>query len=99
VVDDLAYVSPRTGRAVSRDAGAAHESKLLPLPAFLLRRTGTAPDATAFRQAFALTGYFLHRHVYEPRGITPPAARERLMALVAGNGDAAASLETASASR
>ena len=99
MVDDLAYVSPRTGRAVSREAGTAYEPKLLPLPSFLLRRVGRPPDAAAFRQAFALTGYFLNRHVWEPRGIAPPAARERLIALVAGNGDATASLETASASR
>jgi DNA repair protein RecO (recombination protein O) len=98
VVDDLAYVSPRTGRAVSRQAGTAYEPKLLPLPAFLLRRSAGRPDAAAFRQAFALTGYFLNRHVYEPRGIAPPPARERLIGLVAGNG-AAASLETAPASR
>jgi DNA repair protein RecO (recombination protein O) len=99
-VGDLAYVSPRTGKAVCRDAGAAYESKLLPLPAFLLGRTDAAPAATAFRQAFALTGYFLSRHVYEPRGLIPPPARERLIALVAGSNDVAApSLETTAASR
>ena len=83
VTVDLAYVSPRTGRAVSRDAGAAHKAKLLPLPEFVLRRSDGDPSADDFRQAFALTGYFLHRHVYEPRGLAPSPARERLVALVA----------------
>jgi DNA repair protein RecO (recombination protein O) len=81
--DDLAFVSPRTGRAVSREAGAPYKEKLLPLPQFLLRRTG-APSAEELRQAFALTGYFLHRHVCEPRGLEPPPSRERFLALLAG---------------
>ena len=34
--DDLAYVSPRTGRAVSRSAGEAYRDRLLPLPPFLM---------------------------------------------------------------
>jgi DNA repair protein RecO (recombination protein O) len=98
--DNLAFVSPKTGRAVSREAGAAYEAKLLPLPAFLLRRGETDTTEADFRQAFALTGYFLHRHVYEPRGIAEPAARERLIALVASAVPATSgSLESATAPR
>jgi len=95
--DDLAYVSPRTGRAVSREAGAAYREKLLPLPAFLLRRA--EPGAVDFRQAFALTGYFLHRHVYEPGGIAPPPARERLIALATAGESAPVPLEPAAPPR
>src|SRR3569832_2285074 len=39
-LDDLVYVSPRTGRAVSREAGEPYRSKLLPLPAFMLSAQG-----------------------------------------------------------
>jgi DNA repair protein RecO (recombination protein O) len=73
---DLAYVSPRTGRAVSRTAGLAYRDKLLPLPGFLWR------DDPADRQQIALglslTGYFLTHHVFAPQGRSLPAARIRL---------------------
>ena len=81
--DDLAYVSPRTGRAVSRQAGAAYQDKLLQLPGFLLDRAASAPETDDILRAFALTGYFLERHVYEPRGIVAPLERRRLLALIA----------------
>ncbi len=42
VREDLAYVSPRTGRAVSAAAGEAWQDRLLTLPAFMTRRAGQA---------------------------------------------------------
>jgi DNA repair protein RecO (recombination protein O) len=80
--DNLAYVSPRTGRAVSLAAGEPYRDKLLPLPAFL-HEEGATPGAADLADAFRLTGYFLARHVYEPRQLEPPGARESLMALIA----------------
>ncbi len=80
--EDLAYVSPRTGRAVSREAGAAYQDKLLPLPRFLWQRANAPPSIEELRQAFRLTGYFFDRHVYEPRGVEPSASRERFLALL-----------------
>ncbi|WP_159592755.1 DNA repair protein RecO [Chelativorans xinjiangense] len=77
--EDLAYVSPKTGRAASRQAGEAWRDKLLPLPAFLLAGGETGCDGEALGEAFALTGFFLHRHVYEPRGLTEPEARTGLI--------------------
>jgi DNA repair protein RecO (recombination protein O) len=58
---NLAYVSPRTGRAVSLEAGAPYHEKLFPLPAFLL---GGAWDAESIVQGLELTGHFLTRHVF-----------------------------------
>ncbi|TIO98950.1 MAG: DNA repair protein RecO, partial [Mesorhizobium sp.] len=55
---DLAYVSPKSGRAVSRAAGAAWHDKMLALPAFLQRGTGVRADAAALEDAFRLTGFF-----------------------------------------
>ncbi len=82
--DDLAYVSPKTGRAVSRSAGEAYRDRLLPLPAFLLEApSATPPSAGDLGNAFRLTGYFLARHVFEPRGVEPPDARARFVALIA----------------
>jgi DNA repair protein RecO (recombination protein O) len=64
--DDLIYVSPRTGRAVSRQAGEPWRDKLLRLPSFL---TGTAeadPPLEDIADGFALTGHFLTQRVLDP---------------------------------
>ncbi|ANT50758.1 DNA repair protein RecO [Mesorhizobium amorphae] len=76
---DLAYVSPKSGRAVSRAAGAAWHDKMLALPAFL-QRSGPRADQAALEDAFRLTGFFFTRHVYEPRGLEPPDARAGFLA-------------------
>lgn len=79
--DDLAYVSPKSGRAVSRSAGAPWRDKLLSLPAFLC--DGAAdPSAAELSDAFALTGYFLARHLFEPRGEPLPPARAQFVAAI-----------------
>src|SRR5580700_5921375 len=65
---DLVYVSPKSGRAVSQAAGAPWDDRLLRLPPFL--RAGqiqTRPSPDELAAAFALTGYFLLRHVFEQR--------------------------------
>ena len=73
---DLAYVSPRTGRAVSRTAGQPYHDKLLHLPDFLWR---DAPaDEGQLALGLNLTGYFLVHHVFAPQNRTLPAARRRL---------------------
>jgi DNA repair protein RecO (recombination protein O) len=78
---DLAYVSPRSGRAVSRAAGADYRDRLLPLPAFL--HADEAPAGAAdLAAAFALCGFFLDRHAFAPRGLPLPAARSRFVAAV-----------------
>jgi DNA repair protein RecO (recombination protein O) len=79
---DLAYVSPRSGRAVSRDAGQPYCSKLLKLPAFLLNDTALAGEGD-IAAGFALTGHFLERDVLEPHRLAMPQARERLIGLLA----------------
>ncbi|MDL2399994.1 DNA repair protein RecO [Rhizobium mayense] len=93
VRDDLAFVSPKTGRAVCRSAGLPWADKMLALPPFLAAGSVEAADCESLAAAFHLTGFFLHRHVYEPRGIEIAAARDGFIqaALKALN---AASLET-----
>ena len=59
--NDLAYVSPKTGRAVSREKAEPYREKLLPLPAFLIKKA-PASD-TDIRNGLKLTGYFLSQHV------------------------------------
>lgn len=78
--DDLCYVSPKSGRAVSRQAGAPWHDRMLPLPAFLQRGAALRADAAAVEDAFRLTGFFFERHVYEPRGLREPDARAGFLA-------------------
>jgi DNA repair protein RecO (recombination protein O) len=66
---DLIYVSPKSGRAVSRAAGEPWADKMLRLPAFL-RNYDSVPAGRDLADGFALTGFFLARHVLEPRGMT-----------------------------
>lgn len=77
VKDGLTYVSPRTGRAVSRDAAGIYASRLFKLPGFLLGGGGAA-DAQEVASGLALTGYFLLERVLQPQNKDMPAARLRL---------------------
>lgn len=80
---DLVFVSPKSGRAVSASAGRPYADRLLPLPAFLREEAcAVLPDARALSEGFALTGYFLARHVYEPRGVPAPELRAAFIAAV-----------------
>jgi DNA repair protein RecO (recombination protein O) len=77
---ELVYVSPKSGRAVSRGAGEPWRDKLLHLPEFL--RSPDAPHELATNElaaAFALTGFFLARDVFEPRGLPLPEARQHFL--------------------
>jgi DNA repair protein RecO (recombination protein O) len=80
--DDLIYVSPRSGRAVSRAAGEPYRDRLLALPAFLRieSKDPLRPPAGDLQAAFALTGFFLRRDLFEPRGELLPSARDAYLA-------------------
>ena len=77
----LTHVSPKSGRAVSRAAAAPYLDKLFPLPAFLIDEQGN-PTRSDIAAGFALTGYFLDRHVWAPRQIEPPSTREALVGIL-----------------
>ena len=74
---DLAYVSPRTGRAVSREAGLPYRDKLLVLPEFLW--CDEPADRRQIELGMVLTEHFLVHHVFVPQGRRLPAARSRLV--------------------
>lgn len=74
--DDLAFVSPRSGRAVSRAAAAPYLDKLFALPAFLRDEKAEAHPAE-IRKGLALTEYFFETHVFRPHQQTMPASRTR----------------------
>lgn len=72
--EDLIFVSPKTGRAVSRNGAGRYAERLLPLPAFLLQ-DNLATDPTSLAQGLRLTGHFIHAHL-----LSTPGAEKRLTA-------------------
>ena len=82
VSEDLIYVSPKTGSAISRSAGEPWRDRLLRLPLFLVTDEATSFTAQDLQDGFAITGLFLQRHVLEPRGLTHSDARAGFIAAV-----------------
>lgn len=78
VRENLVYLSPKTGRAVSRQAGAPYHEKMLPLPAFFLQHE-IAPQRKEMLEALRTTGYFLAHFVLAPHGRNLPKARTQLI--------------------
>ncbi len=78
VRDDLAYVSPRSGRAVSRDGAGIYADRLFKLPRFLTADRHEEVRADAVTGGLALTGHFLLERVLRPHGKDMPPARQRL---------------------
>lgn len=91
--DNLAFVSPKTGRAVSREAAAPYRDKLLPLPAFLVAESPAASCEETLA-GLALTGHFLEQHVYAPHNRALPAARARLIDRLGASAKVAPDKET-----
>ena len=92
--DDLVFVSPRSGRAVSRAAGEPYRDKLMRLPVFLRQdgaqdgaqdtahdtgQNAAPPSPGDLADAFVLTGFFLERHAFSPRGLSLPEARAHFL--------------------
>lgn len=78
-IENLVFVSPKSGRAVSAAAGGPYKEKLLALPGFLLGEAEATPTVEEAYSALRLTGYFLERNVWIVAGTGQPDARERLV--------------------
>lgn len=84
-LDDLAYVSPKSGRAACREAGAPFADKLLVLPPFLVDPAADiAPGDVA--DGFALAGRFLEQRIFDHQGEGMPPARARLIEALGRSG-------------
>ncbi len=75
--ENLAFVSPRSGRAVSREGAGAYENRLFELPRFLID-PGESADPAEVAVALRLTGHFLSRQALAPAERQMPSARTRL---------------------
>lgn len=85
VTEELIYVSPKTGRAVSREAGAPYAARMLALPPFMLGGQAGLRDGDV-GAGFALTGHFLEQFVFGPLNRPLPAARVWLLDKLASAG-------------
>lgn len=77
-LDDLAYVSPKSGRAVSAQAGEPYRDRMFRLPGFLLGSQNAEPSIADIAEGLRLTEYFLLDRVLQPHGREVPPARLRL---------------------
>ncbi|HPF45741.1 MAG: DNA repair protein RecO [Alphaproteobacteria bacterium] len=75
--DELIYVSPKSGRAVSREAGAPYHDKMLMLPPFLKGNSENI-TITDLNHGLALTEFFMERHMLGPHSKKIPQARRML---------------------
>ncbi len=80
--ESLIYISPKSGRAVSAEAGQAYHDRMLPLPHVFKDETIT-PKPAEILDAMRVCGYFLGVWLFEPRGQSMPDARRRLGELIA----------------
>lgn len=80
VTEDLIYVSPKSGRAVSASAGHPWRDKLLSLPTFLRSRQAGDITYQSVSAGLDLTGFFLERVQLEGKGRALPLERGRLVA-------------------
>ncbi|MCZ4280179.1 DNA repair protein RecO [Kiloniella laminariae] len=75
--DQLAYISPKSGRAVSLAAGEPYRDRLFTLPLFLLGKGNGGSDEIA--QGLKISGHFLERHLFHPHDRSLPSVRDRLL--------------------
>ncbi len=84
--EDLIYVSPKTGRAVSKEAGLPYHDKMLSLPAFLQQKSvgksiNTPVSWEEILAALRLSGYFLDKYGFMAHDREMPTARHQLVEL------------------
>lgn len=85
--EDLRYVSPRSGRAVSQAGAGAWSDRLLPLPA-CLRNADDDPPRADLLDGFKTTGFFLEHRLAADLGQSAlPEARARLITLLSRSGE------------
>jgi len=76
LTEELDYVSPRSGRAVSREAAEPYKDKLLKLPGFLVGRQHT--DLQSVYDGLQMTGYFFEKYIFHAQNKPLPEAHGRL---------------------
>lgn len=83
--EELIYVSPKSACAVSSRAGELWKDKLIALPEFVLTSDKRPQTVGAALAGFSLTGYFLNRHVWQPRARVYPQVRDSFLKVFSNN--------------
>jgi DNA repair protein RecO (recombination protein O) len=78
VTENLIYVSPKSGRAVSQEAGLPYHDKMLSLPEFLMENK-TDVTIEDVKAGLGLTEFFMERHMLSPFGKKIPQARRMIL--------------------
>ncbi len=78
IEERLIYVSPRSGQAVSADAGEPYKGRLLALPQFLKGAQTTEDDYGDIQNGLQMTAYFLQKHIFNALNRHVPDVRQRL---------------------
>ena len=73
---DLKYISPRTGRAVTKEVGEPYKSKLIEIPEFIFG--GSNVNDLELKKGLLLTEFFLKRDVYDPLQLNLSKFRDSL---------------------
>lgn len=76
--DDLYYLSPKTGKAVSKTIGAPYKDKLFPLPSFFIDPSANYSSHELIK-AFKITGYFIEKYLLKPKNFSLPEVRYLLI--------------------
>jgi DNA repair protein RecO (recombination protein O) len=77
-VENLTYVSPKTGKSVTKSVGLEYHDKLLKLPKFLINNQEEASNEDMVN-GLTLSGYFLYKHIYQPKNFLMPDARSKIL--------------------
>ena len=78
--DNLKYVSPKSGRAVTQEIGLPYKDKLLEIPEFIYDAKYT--DRDDLLKGLLLTEFFLKRDVYKPLQLKVTSFRASLYKLI-----------------
>ena len=73
---DLKYISPRTGRAVTKEVGEPYKSKLIEIPDFIFG--GNTLNDVELKKGLLLTEFFLKRDLYKPLQLNLSMFRDSL---------------------
>lgn len=78
---ELAYISPKTGKAVSKSVGLPYHHKLFTLPQFLIDETSGC-NYTDIHNTLRITGHFFQQHVWDQSFSNEPISRKQLKKLL-----------------
>ncbi|WP_168464397.1 DNA repair protein RecO [Wolbachia endosymbiont of Ctenocephalides felis wCfeT] len=81
--ENLQFISPKTGRAVSKEVGNHYADKLLPFPQMLHdiynNKLQNSYSLQEFKLGLKITGYFLNKYVFSQLDVKFPESRELML--------------------